>query len=632
MSATSRHLSALADHVQAGAHIVLRGHVGDDVLVDGEIRAEPWAIGHVLNREAGIETVVVVGQARGLHCVDGKDRQVEEILRRINASDPHAVEGANLRAATPFHVASAIRALLRQTEMSLTVVLRDPDILGEGETEQDRRAPGIVLEAMAEAGFRRAGDGPPVKNTLIVYGEFADPFSALVARVPGVVEQNVDLPDRAERAAALRALAPGFFGAVAEKPADEDLDALARISHGYTLRGLDQLGRRSHAVRKPVSRPETLFREARREQLGTPINRVGVGTIMNMLEDEIVGQPQAMEAIRELLERGRWRSANRPPGSIATRPMATMVLHGPTGVGKTETGYILADAIAGSRSAVRRIDCAEFQQEHDTARLTGAPPGYVGYEDGGALTDALEADAAIIVLDEFDRGGPRLAEMLLGILDAGRLTDGRGRTFSFENALLILTTNAGSAQSEEVAREVGAAVGAGAATGTDPVVGPSGNGSGGPAPTTEELLAHSKKALRLKLETPPVPRSLRADEGAPAGGLGSPALWSRLQDSLVGYDYLRRDALKPLVEKSARHLGANFGDEFGIPVRFAVDRFVTTVSDRLPEDGEWDGRKVGPLVNVLLERPAREHLSRGGLQPGTEVTFVPDESGRASLG
>ncbi len=620
MSATSRHLSALADHVQAGAHIVMRGHVGDDVLVDGEIRAELWAIGHILNREAGIETVMVVSQARGLHCVDGKDRQVEEILRKINASDPEAVEGANLRATTPFHVASAIRALLRQTEMSLAVILRDPDILGEGETEQDRRAPGVVLEAMAEAGLRRGGEGPPVKNTLIVCGESGDPFSDLVARVPGVVEQNVDLPDRAERAAALRALAPGFFGAVAEKPADADLEALARISHGYTLRGLDQLGRRSHAVRKPVSRPETLFREARREQQGTPINRVGVGTIMNMLEDEIVGQPRAMDAIQELLERGRWRSANRPPGSMVTRPMATMVLHGPTGVGKTETGYILADAIAGSRNAVRRIDCAEFQQEHDTARLTGAPPGYVGYEDGGALTEALEADAAIIVLDEFDHGGPRLAEMLLGILDAGRLTDGRGRTVSFENAVLILTTNAGSAQSEELAREVGVAVGGAVAAGDDPFGSLSGNGVAGPPPTTEDLLERSQKALRVKLETP-----------ATAGGLGSPALWSRLQDSLVGYDYLRRGALKPMVEKSARHLGANLGDEFGIPVKFAVDRFVTTISDRLPGDGEWDGRKVGPLVNVLLERPAREYLSRPGFQPGAEVTFVPDEAGRASL-
>ena len=624
MSATSRHLNALADHVQAGAHVVMRGHIGDDVLVDGEIRAELWAIGHVLGRNAGIETVVVASQARGLYCVDGKDRQVEEIMRTINASDPDAVEGANLRATTPFHVASAIRTLLRQEEMSLAVVLRDPDILGEGETEQDRRAPGVLLEAMEEAGFRGGGDGPPVKNALIVYGSSGDPVADLVARVPGAVELNVDLPDRAERAAALRSLAPGFFGAIAEKPAEADLDALARVSHGYTLRGLDQLSRRSHAVRKPVSRPETLFREARREQLGTPINRVGVGTIMGMLEDEIVGQPRAMDAIQELLERGRWRSANRPPGSMVTRPMATMVLHGPTGVGKTETGYILADAIAGSRNAVRRIDCAEFQQEHDTARLTGAPPGYVGYEDGGALTEALEAEAAIIVLDEFDRGGPRLAEMLLGILDAGRLTDGRGRTVSFENAVLILTTNAGSSQSEKQL-PAQAAVAVGSQQAASPVPPgpsgiPSGNGASEPLPPTEDLLGSSEAALRAKLETP-----------AKKDGLGSPALWSRLQDSLVGYDYLRRPALKAMVEKSARHLGANLGDEFGIKVRFAVDRFVDTVSDRLPPDGEWDGRKVGPLVNVLLERPAREQLSKGGLNPGAEVTFVPDETGKAGL-
>jgi len=376
-------------------------------------------------------------------------------------------------------------------------------------------------------------------------------------------------------------------------------------------------------VRKPISRPETLFREARREQLGTPINRVGVGTIMSMLEDEIVGQPQAMDAIQELLERGRWRSANRPPGSLVTRPMATMVLHGPTGVGKTETGYILADAIAGSRNAVRRIDCAEFQQEHDTARLTGAPPGFVGYEDGGALSEALEADAAIIVLDEFDRGGPRLAEMLLGVLDAGRLTDGRGRTFGFENAILILTTNAGSAQSEgrsdgNARTEVGETIAVGAATAGG---GEWASGNGGATPLgSEELLARGAAKLKSRLE-----------KSTLDGGLGSPALWSRLQDSLVGYDYLRRDALKAMIEKSCRHLGANLGDEFGLDVRFAVERFVSVISDRLPPDGEWDGRKIFPLVNDMLERPARERLGQGGFDLGEETTFVPDETGRASL-
>jgi ATP-dependent Clp protease ATP-binding subunit ClpA len=345
---------------------------------------------------------------------------------------------------------------------------------------------------------------------------------------------------------------------------------------------------------------------------------------MSMLEDEIVGQPHAMDRIQELLERGRWRSANRPPGSMPTRPMATMVLHGPTGVGKTETGYILADAIAGSRNAVRRIDCAEFQ-EHDTARLTGAPPGYVGYEDGGVLTDALEADAAIIVLDEFDRGGPRLAEMLLGILDAGRLTDGRGRTFSFENAILILTTNAGSGQ-EEKAEDPAATVSAGAPMAAVAVIEgradtAAGNGAAGETlPSTDDLLERSATALRTRLETP------AAEEG-----LGSPALWSRLQDSLVGYDYLRRDALKAMIEKSCRHLGANLGDEFGVGVKFAVERFAGTIADRLPPDGEWDGRRIAPLVNTLLERPAREQLSRGGFDTGAEATFVPDENGVASL-
>ncbi len=620
MSETSRHLRVLADNVQSGAHVVLRGHLGDEVLVDGEIYEELWAVADLLAREVGIEAVLVVNQADGLHCLKPEqDERVAEVLRAevVNAVVPEL--GAELGASSPFHISSAIRALLRQEEMAVAIVLQDPAALLGAREEQDQRALGILLEAMAEAGFPNQRGDASVKNVLIVYGSPTSGVSNLVAAVPGVVEQTVDLPDRAERLAALRCLAPGFYGSDGRNSALEDLESLARITHGYSLRGLDQLRRRSHAVATPLSRPESLYRRARRERRGTPINRVGVGTIMAMLEDEIAGQPRAMESIRELLEQGRWRSANRPPGSTVTRPMATMVLHGPTGVGKTETGYILAEAIVGSRNAVRRIDCAEFHQDHDTARLTGAPPGYIGYEDGGVLTEALEEEAAIIVLDEFDRGPPRLTEMLLGILDAGRLTDGRGRTVSFENAILILTTNAGTGPqssaagelpgAEEVEELIGESL---APTGSELTV--------EALPETDDLLTCSAKVLKHKLET--------ASKG---GGLGSPALWSRLQDSLVGYDYLRRDALETMVRKSCRHLAANLGDEFDLRISFAVERFVTVISDRLPPDGSWDGRKVAPYINLLLERPVRDSIDQGGLNPCQEVTFIPDEEGLATL-
>lgn len=613
-SATSRHLRALADHVQAGAHVVLRGHLGDEVLIEGDVYEELWAIAALLRKEAGIEAVVVVNQADGPHCLDeSQDAEVARVLREEVAAEAEPDMGAELGARGALHVAHVVRALLRQQEMSMAVIVQDGAAVGDRRDEQERQALGVVVEAMAEAGFCSREGEAPVRNALVVYGAPPSVLAEQMAAVPGVVEQTVDAPDRAERLATLRRLAPGFYGG-ARAASEADVESLARITHGYSLRGLEQLRRRSHAVQMPLSRPESLYRAARRERSGTPINRVGVPTIMRMLEEEIAGQPTAMAKIEELLERGRWRSANRPPGATIGRPMATMVLHGPAGVGKTETGYILAEAIAGNRNAVRRIDCGEFQQDHDTARLIGAPPGYVGYEDGGALSDIEEEEAAIIVLDEFDRGPARLGEMLLGILDAGRLTDGRGRTVSFQNAVLVMTTNAGTLDPQDAAALHGASE-------VEEMIGEKLDRGGGELavdalPSSDVLLHESRAALRRKLEM------------AGPAELGSRALWSRLQDSLVGYDYLRRDALEAIVKKSCRHLAANLGDEYDVRPVFAVERFVETIAGLLPGDGEWDGRTVAPYVQRLIERPVREELERAsaaGVAPGSELRFAPSE-------
>jgi ATP-dependent Clp protease ATP-binding subunit ClpA len=288
--------------------------------------------------------------------------------------------------------------------------------------------------------------------------------------------------------------------------------------------------------------------------------------------------------------------------------MATLVLHGPPGVGKTETGLILAEALLGSRDAVRRIDCAEFQADHDTARLTGAPPGYIGYEDGGVLSDALQETAAVIVLDEFDRGPPRLAEMLLGILDAGRLTDGRGRTATFENALLILTTNAGSDESVRLKSNLD------------------------DAPSTEDLLLAGETNLEKQVKERWLEDPEREGELPTMRGLGSPALWSRIQTSLVGYDILRRKAFDEIVANACRHLETNLGDEYNLRLGFADQDFAPVVFRHLPE--RWDGRRISPLIQQYIEIPVREELKRIADEAlaGSELRFVPDEeSGRARI-
>jgi ATP-dependent Clp protease ATP-binding subunit ClpB len=153
----------------------------------------------------------------------------------------------------------------------------------------------------------------------------------------------------------------------------------------------------------------------------------------------VVGQPEAIQAIANAVRRARagLQDPNRPLGSF--------IFLGPTGVGKTELARTLADFLFNSEHAMVRLDMSEFMEKHSVARLIGAPPGYVGYEEGGYLTEAVRRRPySVILFDEIEKAHPDVFNVLLQILDDGRMTDGQGRTVNFKNSILIMTSNMGS--------------------------------------------------------------------------------------------------------------------------------------------------------------------------------------------
>ena len=161
------------------------------------------------------------------------------------------------------------------------------------------------------------------------------------------------------------------------------------------------------------------------------------------MEEEIarrvVGQHEAVHAVSTAVRRARagLQDPNRPIGSF--------MFLGPTGVGKTELTKALAAFLFDDESAMVRIDMSEYMEKHSVARLIGAPPGYVGYEEGGALTEAVRRRPYQVVLfDEIEKAHPDVFNVLLQVLDDGRLTDGQGRTVDFRNVLIIMTSNLGS--------------------------------------------------------------------------------------------------------------------------------------------------------------------------------------------
>ena len=178
---------------------------------------------------------------------------------------------------------------------------------------------------------------------------------------------------------------------------------------------------------------------------GIPVERMLEGERAKLLAMEenlrrrVVGQDEAVNAVANAIRRARagLQDPNRPIGSF--------LFLGPTGVGKTELTRALAEFLFDSEQAMIRIDMSEYMEKHSVARLIGAPPGYVGYEEGGSLTEAVRRRPyQVILFDEIEKAHPDVFNVLLQVLDDGRLTDGQGRTVDFRNTLIVLTSNLGS--------------------------------------------------------------------------------------------------------------------------------------------------------------------------------------------
>jgi ATP-dependent Clp protease ATP-binding subunit ClpB len=162
------------------------------------------------------------------------------------------------------------------------------------------------------------------------------------------------------------------------------------------------------------------------------------------LHERVVGQEQAIGAVSKAIRRARAGMSD------PKRPLGSFLFLGPTGVGKTELARALAEFLFDDESALLRFDMSEYQERHTVARLFGAPPGYVGYDEGGQLTEQVRRQPySVLLFDEIEKANPEVFNALLQVLDDGRLTDGQGRTVDFTNTVIILTSNIGTGVTEK---------------------------------------------------------------------------------------------------------------------------------------------------------------------------------------
>jgi ATP-dependent Clp protease ATP-binding subunit ClpB len=238
--------------------------------------------------------------------------------------------------------------------------------------------------------------------------------------------------DRAERAADFAKAAELRYGKAVEieKQVQEANARLAQLQGGHPL------------LKEEVSEED--IAQIVGKWTGIPVSKLMEGEVSKLIQmeerlhDRVIGQDDAVSAVANAVRRSRSGLAD------PNRPVGSFIFLGPTGVGKTELARALAEFLFDDEQALIRLDMSEYQEKHTVARMLGAPPGYVGYDEGGQLTEAVRRRPySVVLFDEIEKAHPDVFNVLLQILDDGRLTDGQGRTVDFRNTVLIMTSNLG---------------------------------------------------------------------------------------------------------------------------------------------------------------------------------------------
>jgi len=240
---------------------------------------------------------------------------------------------------------------------------------------------------------------------------------------------------------------------IEEAEREANLEKAARLRYGTLNELQTQIQSAEEKLKAQQSNGAMLKEEVDPEEIAQvvakwtriPVSKLMEGEVEKLLQmesrlyDSIVGQNDAVTVVSNAVRRSR--SGMQDPN----RPIGSFIFLGPTGVGKTELARALAEFLFDDRNAIIRIDMSEYQERHTISRLFGAPPGYVGYEEGGQLTEAVRRRPySVVLFDEIEKAHPEIFNALLQVLDDGRMTDGQGRVVDFKNTIIIMTSNLGS--------------------------------------------------------------------------------------------------------------------------------------------------------------------------------------------
>lgn len=544
---------------------------------------------HFYFKDMGYHNIVFYDSLRGFYntCEDG---YLEGFGRLVGSSVSHGYMKADFKGGSKNDgAANIVRKALSQNEEA-TVIIMDyasryitsPDNMDQSEVDSFT----VLLQASMDAKDIKTESGGILKNLLILITNKANDIPAwFYLQNPNVKILSLSAPSKEEREALVKSPNfPSFFAGEVymedspyyiEHPDELEKmqDKFVTLTEGFRfveINGLRRLCKNEKIRMQDLCDVIDLYKYGIREN---PWKKLDLEQIKNAkadFENRVKGQEFAVTKTLDVIKRAITGMSGLQ-GSSHTRPKGILFFAGPTGTGKTETAKTLAEIIFGDKSYCKCFDMSEYGQSHSDQKLLGAPPGYVGYEAGGQLTNVVKKNPfSILLFDEIEKAHPSIFDKFLQILGDGRMTDGQGNTVYFSETIIIFTSNLGIFMVNE-------------------------NGQREANVTSE--MPYQEMAVRVR----------EAIEEYFKLQLGRPEILNRIGENIVVFDYIRPDVARLILNSQVNKIIKNLSVEKHIALTVS-DTAMDTLTKQALGNLQNGGRGIGNVVENYLINPLSRYL------------------------